>query len=73
MNWLMGGFAGGRHAVGHGRWETRCGRAADPAWVIDVEGYDPLRENSVASRFAISNGLLGIPGPHERSCGARVR
>ncbi len=38
---------------------------ADPAWFIDMEGYDPLREGSVASRFAISNGLLGIRAARE--------
>jgi hypothetical protein len=32
----------------------------DPAWVLASEGYDPLRETSVESRFAISNGFLGV-------------
>ena len=35
---------------------------ADPAWVIAEEGYDPLRESTHASRFSISNGLMGIRG-----------
>ncbi len=33
---------------------------ADPAWVLEAVGYDPLREGSLESRFAISNGFLGI-------------
>ncbi|MGD0104466.1 MAG: glycosyl hydrolase family 65 protein [Rhodopila sp.] len=35
---------------------------ADSTWVFSVDGYDPLRERSVESRFAISNGFLGIRG-----------
>ena len=35
---------------------------ADPAWVIAEAGYDPLRESTHASRFSISNGLMGIRG-----------
>ncbi len=35
---------------------------ADPAWVLAEDGYDPLRESSHASRFSISNGLMGIRG-----------
>jgi len=34
----------------------------DPAWIIDELGYDPLREASRQSRFAISNGFLGVRG-----------
>jgi trehalose/maltose hydrolase-like predicted phosphorylase len=34
----------------------------DPAWVLRAEGYDPLREASLESRFAISNGFLGVRG-----------
>ena len=44
---------------------------ADPAWVLDAEGYDPLRESSVESRFAISNGFLGIRGARAITRGAR--
>jgi trehalose/maltose hydrolase-like predicted phosphorylase len=43
----------------------------DPTWVIGAEGYDRLREHSVESRFAISNGLLGIRGARSISRGAR--
>ncbi|QIE30023.1 hypothetical protein SBC1_77770 (plasmid) [Caballeronia sp. SBC1] len=31
-------------------------------WIIEEAGYDPLREGSRGSRFAISNGLLGVRG-----------
>jgi trehalose/maltose hydrolase-like predicted phosphorylase len=44
---------------------------ADPAWVLDAEGYDPLREGSLESRFAISNGFLGIRGGRATTRGAR--
>ena len=33
---------------------------ADPAWVIEQHGFDPLRDGSRQSRFAISNGFLGV-------------
>ena len=32
----------------------------DPAWVIPEKGCDPLRDSSRETRFAISNGFLGI-------------
>jgi trehalose/maltose hydrolase-like predicted phosphorylase len=32
------------------------------AWSLRTEGYDPLRETSLESRFAISNGLMGVRG-----------
>ena len=44
---------------------------ADPAWVFVEEGYDPLREGSVESRFAISNGFLGVRGGRATTRGAR--
>jgi trehalose/maltose hydrolase-like predicted phosphorylase len=44
---------------------------ADPAWVLNVDGYDPLRESSIESRFSISNGFLGIRGARAASRGAR--
>jgi trehalose/maltose hydrolase-like predicted phosphorylase len=44
---------------------------ADAAWVLGVDGYDSLREGSVESRFAISNGFLGIRGARSTSRGAR--
>ena len=33
---------------------------ADAAWVLYDDGCDPLRESDRATRFAISNGFLGI-------------
>ena len=36
------------------------GPTADPSWVIGQEGLDPLRDSSRESRFAISNGFLGV-------------
>jgi trehalose/maltose hydrolase-like predicted phosphorylase len=43
---------------------------ADPTWVVDADGYDPLRESSIESRFAISNGFLGVRGTREITRGA---
>ena len=44
---------------------------ADPAWVLTVDGYDPLREGSVESRFAVSNGFVGVRGARSTTRGAR--
>src|ERR1700677_2132101 len=44
---------------------------ADPNWVFLVGGYDSLRESSVESRFAISNGFLGIRGARSATRGER--
>ena len=33
---------------------------ADPAWVIEQVGFDPLCDSSCESRFAVSNGFLGV-------------
>ena len=35
---------------------------ADPVWVLSQQGFDPLRDSSRESRFAISNGFLGVRG-----------
>ncbi len=43
---------------------------ADPAWVLHDDAYDPLRESSRESRFAISNGFLGVRGGHSINRGA---
>jgi len=32
----------------------------DDAWVITEDGLDPLRESNRATRFALSNGFLGV-------------
>ena len=44
---------------------------ANPAWVLAVDGFDPLRESIVESRFAISNGFLGVRAARAVSHGAR--
>jgi trehalose/maltose hydrolase-like predicted phosphorylase len=32
----------------------------DPDWLLHADGYDALRETTIESRFAISNGFLGL-------------
>jgi trehalose/maltose hydrolase-like predicted phosphorylase len=44
---------------------------ADAAWVLEAESYDPLRESSLESRYAISNGFLGIRGARAITRGER--
>jgi trehalose/maltose hydrolase-like predicted phosphorylase len=44
---------------------------ADPAWLVHADGYDALRERSVESRFAISNGFLGVRGTRAITRGSR--
>jgi len=44
---------------------------ADPDWVLVALGYDPLRESSLETRFAISNGFLGVRGARATTRGAR--
>ena len=36
----------------------------DPDWIMDQHGCDALRDNSRESRFAISNGFLGVRAGH---------
>ena len=48
--------------TGPGESGTLLAPNGDAGWTLHVDGYDPLREGSVESRFAISNGLLGIRG-----------
>ncbi len=43
---------------------------ADPGWVIDQPGFDPLRDSSRQSRFAVSNGFLGVRAGRAINCGA---
>jgi trehalose/maltose hydrolase-like predicted phosphorylase len=43
----------------------------DSAWVLHAVGYDALRETSVESRFAISNGFLGVRAARGVTRGAR--
>ncbi len=51
--------------------EDILGPTADPNWVFHADGYDALREGSVESRFAISNGFLGVRGARATTRGAR--
>ena len=44
---------------------------ADRGWVLVEDGYDPLRESSLESRFAISNGFLGVRGGRATTQGSR--
>ncbi len=36
----------------------------DSSWILADDEYDPLRESSRQSRYAISNGFLGVRGGH---------
>lgn len=49
------------------------GRVLEPvgrgAWTLREENYTPLREAGIESRFAISNGLLGVRGSRAISRG----
>jgi trehalose/maltose hydrolase-like predicted phosphorylase len=44
---------------------------ADPAWTLSIDGYDPLRESGLESRFAISNGFMGLRGTRSTTRGER--
>ncbi|HWJ17390.1 MAG TPA: glycosyl hydrolase family 65 protein [Geobacterales bacterium] len=44
----------------------------DRAWALATEGYDPLRESSIESRFAVSNGFLGVRAGRAVTRGARL-
>jgi trehalose/maltose hydrolase-like predicted phosphorylase len=43
---------------------------ADPAWVLEEHGYTPIREMGIESRFAVSNGFLGVRGARSASRGS---
>lgn len=51
--------------------ETMFAPSADPTWLLTEEGYDPLRESSRETRFAISNGFLGVRGERAFTRGRR--
>jgi trehalose/maltose hydrolase-like predicted phosphorylase len=57
--------------TGPGTMEHALRPTACPAWVLDSHGFDPLREGSFESRFAISNGFLGVRGARAVGRGAR--
>jgi trehalose/maltose hydrolase-like predicted phosphorylase len=56
---------------GPGPMEDALQPTADSDWVLSVDGYDRLRETSIESRFAISNGFLGVRGARSTTRGAR--
>jgi trehalose/maltose hydrolase-like predicted phosphorylase len=43
----------------------------DPAWSLAVDGFEPMMESSVESRFTISNGFLGVRGARSTTRGER--
>ena len=43
----------------------------DTAWIFAVDGFEPMMESSVESRFAISNGFLGVRGARSTTRGER--
>jgi len=47
------------------------GETEDPAWIFAVDGFEPMMESSVESRFAISNGFLGVRGARSTTRGER--
>ena len=60
--------------------ETRLSRIEDwvnvilaptpePGWLLRHEGYDAIREQQIESRFAVSNGFLGVRGSRAASRG----
>jgi beta-phosphoglucomutase family hydrolase len=40
----------------------RARQAADVAWRIEQEGFDPAREHEMESLFSVGNGYLGVRG-----------
>ncbi|MBV8576573.1 MAG: glycoside hydrolase family 65 protein, partial [Acetobacteraceae bacterium] len=44
---------------------------SDPAWLLTADGFDPLRENVLESRFTVSNGFLGVRATRVMSRGER--
>ena len=42
---------------------------ADPGWVLREHGFDLMHESSIESRFAISNGFIGVRGARAISRG----
>jgi trehalose/maltose hydrolase-like predicted phosphorylase len=43
----------------------------DPGWLLTADGFDPLRENVLESRFTVSNGFLGVRAARAMSRGER--
>lgn len=51
--------------------EKALNPTVDPAWVVDENECDPLLESSYESRFAFSNGFLGVRGARAINRAAR--
>ncbi len=45
-------------------------RTSDATWLLQEHGYRPERESSIESRFAVSNGFLGVRAARAVSRGA---
>jgi trehalose/maltose hydrolase-like predicted phosphorylase len=43
----------------------------DSGWLLTADGFDPLRENVLESRFTVSNGFLGVRAARAMSRGER--
>src|SRR5580692_6726693 len=69
-HWSTDGSADGPHEDS-GTMDDVLKPTADAACVLEAAGYDPLREGSLESRFAISNGFLGIRGARAITRGER--
>src|SRR3984885_1207819 len=69
-HWSTDGSADGPHEDS-GTMDDVLKPTADAAWLLKAVGYDPLREGSLESRFAISNGFLGIRGARAITRGER--
>ncbi len=67
---MIGAHKTGRETTGQDTMERALEPTADPAWVVDQHGFDSLRDSSRQSRFAISNGFLGVPGGRAVNRGA---
>jgi trehalose/maltose hydrolase-like predicted phosphorylase len=50
---------------------TLLAATEDPAWIFAVDGFEPIMESSVESRFSISNGFLGVRGARSTTRGER--
>jgi trehalose/maltose hydrolase-like predicted phosphorylase len=60
-----------RDVIGEREMESLLEPTADLAWVLDAEGFDALREAIYESRFAISNGFVGLRAGRVVSRGER--
>ena len=52
-------------------WDDALRPVRDPGWLLHADGYDALRETTIESRFAISNGFLGLRATRAITRGTR--